>query len=74
MSLIKPTLLAALFAIAPLPGALQADVLNDAITTSRTSNRAEVRSQQRIDQLDDETRAMLAEYQRLSRELEYLVA
>lgn len=53
---------------------VQADPLHDAIATSKASNRAEARSQQRIDKLDDETRAMLAEYQRLSRELDQLSA
>lgn len=52
----------------PLP----ADPLDQAIATSEASNRAETQSQRRIDKTDDETRAMLAEYQRASRELDLL--
>ena len=47
-----------------------ADTLSSAIDTSIANNRQEAKLQNRIEQLDDETQAMLEEYQRLSRELE----
>ena len=47
-----------------------ADVLSSAIDTSIANNRQEAKVQHRIEQLDDETQAMLEEYQRLSRELD----
>jgi hypothetical protein len=49
-----------------------ADPLERAIDTSQANTRQEARTQQRIDKLDDETKAMLEEYQRLSRELDVL--
>ena len=48
------------------------DPLTRSIDTSIANTRQEAKSQQRIDRLDDETRAMLEEYQRFSRELEVL--
>lgn len=48
------------------------DPLTRSIDTSITNVRQEARVQQRIDKLDDETKTMLEEYQRLSRELEVL--
>ena len=47
-----------------------ADALSSAIDTSVANTRQEAKLQQRIEQLDDETQAMLEEYQRLSRELD----
>lgn len=49
-----------------------ADALSHAISASVDNNRQEARVQQHIDQLSDETRAMLEEYQRLHRELDVL--
>lgn len=48
------------------------DPLTPAIAVSKASNQAERQGQSRIDRLDDATHAMLAEYQRLSRELDTL--
>jgi len=48
------------------------DPLERALDTSKTNTRQEARTQQRIDTLDDETKQMLEEYQRLSRELDVL--
>jgi hypothetical protein len=48
------------------------DPLSRALDTSKDNNRQEAKTQKRIDKLDDETKAMLEEYQRLSRELEVL--
>jgi hypothetical protein len=48
------------------------DPLSRSIDTSKQNTRQEIKTQQRIEQLDDETKAMLEEYQRLSRELEVL--
>ena len=55
-------------------GLLQAatDPLERALDTSKENTRQEARTQQQIDKLDDETRKMLEEYQRLSRELDVL--
>lgn len=66
----KPLLLlgAGLLLLSPL----HADPLHEAIAVSKANNRAEAQSQQRIDHLDDQTHAMLAEYQRLNRELDQL--
>lgn len=48
------------------------DALQRSIDASMANTRDEARSQGRIDKLDDETKAMLEEYQRLSRELDVL--
>ncbi len=48
------------------------DPLSRSIDASIDNTRQEARVQQRINKLDDETKAMLEEYQRLSRELEVL--
>jgi septal ring factor EnvC (AmiA/AmiB activator) len=48
------------------------DPLTRSIDTSKENTRQEAKTQQRIDQLDDQTKAMLEEYQRLSRELDVL--
>ncbi len=48
------------------------DPLTRSIDTSIANTRQEAKVQQRIDKLDDETKAMLEEYQRLSRELDVL--
>jgi len=48
------------------------DPLDASIETSSANNRQEARTQTRIDGLDDETRAMLEEYQQLGRELDVL--
>lgn len=53
-------------------GPANADPLQDSINTSIANTRQEAKLQQRIDKLDDETRAMLDEYLSLSRELEQL--
>jgi hypothetical protein len=52
--------------------AASADPLSHAISTSVDNNRQEAKVQQHIDELSDETRAMLEEYQRLHRELDVL--
>ena len=49
-----------------------ADPLERALDSSRVNTRQEAKTQQRIDKLDDETKQMLEEYQRLSRELDVL--
>lgn len=51
-----------------------ADLLKDAIDTSVGNARQEADTQQRVEQFDDDTQSMLAEYQQLSRELEVSVA
>ncbi|WP_303907168.1 DUF3450 domain-containing protein [Thiohalomonas denitrificans] len=48
------------------------DPLSQSMNISLDKNRREAEAQHRIDKLDDETRAMLDEYQRLSRELDVL--
>jgi hypothetical protein len=48
------------------------DPLDRALDTSKANTRQEAKTQQHIDRLDDETKAMLEEYQRLSRELDVL--
>jgi hypothetical protein len=48
------------------------DPLERALDTSMSNTRQEARTQQRIDKLDDATKQMLEEYQRLSRELDVL--
>ena len=55
-------------------GLLQAatDPLDRAIDTSKANTSQEAKTQTRIDKLDDETKQMLEEYQRLGRELDVL--
>ncbi|MCW8945297.1 MAG: DUF3450 domain-containing protein [Sedimenticola sp.] len=60
-----------LFCIADVMAAQ--DPLTRSIDTTVNNNQQEAVVQKQIDQLDDETRAMLEEYQRLSRELEVTV-
>ena len=62
------------FALSLCSGLLPAatDPLSKSIDTSVRNIRQEARTQQQIDKLDDETRAMLEEYQHLSRELAVL--
>lgn len=67
-------LLASLLLLVSGPVLAEADPLSQSLTISRDNNRQEARVQHRIDQLDDETQAMLDEYQRLSRELEVLTS
>jgi hypothetical protein len=51
-----------------------ADPLKSSIETQTASDRAAVRSQQRIDQISDDTRELLQEYRQTLRELESLRA
>lgn len=64
--------LALLFASGPVPA--DQDPLAKSLDVSLDNNRQEARAQHRIDRLDDETQAMVDEYQRSSRELEALTA
>lgn len=49
-----------------------ADPLEESVTLTEANNREEQRTQQRIDRLSEETRAMLEEYHALSREQDSL--
>ncbi len=49
------------------------DPLNASIDISSNNNRQEARTQTRIEELDDDARVMLEEYQQLSRELDVLI-
>ena len=51
---------------------LHADALQQSITLTEENNRQEQNTQKRIDSISEQTRAMLEEYQTLSRELESL--
>jgi hypothetical protein len=61
-----------LCAILLLPAAASADALQQSISLGGKNNRQEQLTQQRIDQLSEQTRAMLDEYHVLNRELEAL--
>lgn len=54
------------------PALAAKDPLTHSIDTSIANTRQEAKAQKRIDKLDDETKAMLEEYHRLSRELDVL--
>ncbi|MEN8168215.1 MAG: DUF3450 domain-containing protein [Pseudomonadota bacterium] len=54
------------------PSLAAKDPLSRSIDASIDNTRQEARVQQRIEKLDDETKTMLEEYQRLSRELDVL--
>lgn len=64
---VKWAILAAVFS-----AAAQANTLRQAIDTSITTQRAESRSQQRIDQLDDETKQLLQQYRDTIRQTQNL--
>lgn len=57
-----------------VPGAEAADALDRSLELSQGGNLQEQRTQQRIDDLSQQTRVMLEEYQQLSRELDALTA
>ncbi|MEN8761884.1 MAG: DUF3450 domain-containing protein [Thiogranum sp.] len=65
-----PTL--SLCAILLLPASAKAEALQQSISLGKNNNRQEQLTQQRIDQLSEQTRAMLDEYHVLNRELEAL--
>ncbi len=59
-------------ALTLLMSVVHADPLQESIATTDKNNRQEQTSQQRIDSLSEQTRAMLEEYHTLSRELDSL--
>jgi hypothetical protein len=65
-------LLVLLYISAQILSSANADPLTHSINTRVDNQKQESRLQHRIEKLDDETKVMLAEYQRLSRELELL--
>ncbi len=64
--------LAAVFLLVSGLALAATDPLDRSLDTSKENTRQEAKTQQRIDRLDDQTKAMLEEYQRLSRELDVL--
>ncbi|MCW9025650.1 MAG: DUF3450 domain-containing protein [Gammaproteobacteria bacterium] len=67
-----PALLAMVCMISQTPIQVSADPLIQSINSRTKNQQQESRLQHRIEKLDDETKTMLAEYQKLSRELELL--
>lgn len=63
---------AALLLATAAPSLHAADALDQSLQLSEENNRQEQRTQQRIDSLSEQTRAMLEEYQLLSREYDAL--
>lgn len=63
---------AALMATCSIGSVAATDPLDASIATSIENNRQESKTQGRIEGIDDETQKLLAEYQKLSRELEVL--
>ena len=58
--------------VVPAMAQASGDALSRALDISAETNEAEAKSQQRIDTLSDQSRAMLEEYRQLSRELDAL--
>jgi len=68
----RATAAVALLLMTAAPSSRAADTLEKSLQLGQDNNRQEQRTQKRIDDISDRTRAMLEEYQQLSREHEAL--